>query len=709
MKKRILPGALLIICFVFSVYGDPQGHQLKLSRKERTQQYKKLEDRYKHFIDMAAYISAEDERDVFFLLDSNRDRDIFVNTFWQLRDSTPGTEDNEYKDEIVRRFAYVNKYFKRGVGRPGWMTDMGRFYMILGKPTSIERFDSEAGLYPAQVWYYHGDKSLGLPTYFNITFYKPHNTTEWKLYHPNVDGPASLLIKTQQFNEQDYQALYNKIMELAPGLAMPAITMIPNQIAPGFQPPLMNNIVLAKIEEAPTKKLNLSYATHFLNFKGFVNVEESVNYVDNSRVVSITRYEGLDFSFVNISLKPKRISLGYSNEKDKYYFNYELNVSLKRGEAFIYQYKKNFDFYIDPDRVDSLRGNGIVIHDSFPVIPGQYKLMVFAMNSVGKEFAYFDKDITVWPRGNRTILSVPIIGFKAEDRRNHFLFPYKFNDKKLYVDPERNLRLKEQPVIHTGIYNLNKELWEKGKLEFDLRGMNDRTNFKKKFVLPLNRYAYKEDLNILYPLEGEDLKPDYYTLIIGLIDESGNIQATQRAEFAVSPVSSFAHPLEAFKQSSILNPFYFYHILGSQYEKVGNLTAAEQYLARSIESNPTFLEGYIPYLHVLNRVKKYDKVLAAAESLKQDEKFAFDYHLARATALFGQKNYREALKELVKANDIYNSDVRVLNLLGFTFLNLKDYEEALKAFAASLKLNKDQTFILKTVEKVKQMTSPKNK
>lgn len=695
----------MTICFIFTSFGYPQSDQLELSRKERNQRYKNLEDRYRHWHDMITYISTRDERDVFLLLEHNRDRDIFINTFWQLRDPTPGTEDNEYKDEIFRRFTYVNKQFKRGVGRPGWMTDMGRFYMILGKPTSIEYFDNEPGLYPAQVWYYHGDKSVGLPTYFNITFYKPHNTTEWKLYHPNVDGPVSLLIKTEQFNDQDYQALYNKIMELAPGLAMPAITMIPNQTAPNFQPPLINTIVLSKIAEAPTKRLNLTYATHFLNYKGFVDVQASVNYVDNSHLVSVTRYKGFDFFFVNFSVKPKKISVGYNEEKDKYYFNYELNVSLKQGENFIYQYKKNFDFYLEPDRVELLQGNGIVIHESFPVIPGRYKLSVFAMNSVAKEFTYFDKEITVAVQKNKPILTAPIIGYKAEDRMDHFFFAYKFNGKKLYVDAEKNLRLKERPIIQTGVYNLGRNLWEKGRLELDISGLNDRTEFKKKLALPLSDFPYQKDLNILYPLESLDLKPDYYTLVISLMDESGTILETHRGEFAVSPVNTFAHPMETFKQSDIVNPFYFYHILGSQYEKAGLLNEAEKYLALCIEKNPQFLEGYISYLHVLNRQKKYDRVLEAAEQLKKDEKFVFDYHLIRATALFGRKQFKETLEDLLKANKIYNSDVRVLNLLGFTFLNLKEYAEALKAFDASLGLNKDQKFIRQTMEQVKKIAA----
>jgi tetratricopeptide (TPR) repeat protein len=102
-------------------------------------------------------------------------------------------------------------------------------------------------------------------------------------------------------------------------------------------------------------------------------------------------------------------------------------------------------------------------------------------------------------------------------------------------------------------------------------------------------------------------------------------------------------------------------------------------------------------------------VLVKVEKLKDDEKFALEYHLVKATALFGMKDYKEALNHLLKANTIYDSDIRVLNLLGFTLLNLNEYDEALKAFNASLSLNDKQTFIRDTVEKVKEKMAPVNK
>jgi GWxTD domain-containing protein len=79
-------------------------------------------------------------------LDNDRDGDIFIESFWKQRDPTPGTEENEFKTELIKRVTYANKEFHKGAFRDGWMTDTGRFYIILGPPNSKEDYDMRTGV-----------------------------------------------------------------------------------------------------------------------------------------------------------------------------------------------------------------------------------------------------------------------------------------------------------------------------------------------------------------------------------------------------------------------------------------------------------------------------------------------------------------------------------------------------------------------------------
>lgn len=59
---------------------------------------KDLAPKYQEWLNVVAYHIQPVEKDVFMKLTNDRDRDVFVETFWKQRDPTPGTPENEYKD-----------------------------------------------------------------------------------------------------------------------------------------------------------------------------------------------------------------------------------------------------------------------------------------------------------------------------------------------------------------------------------------------------------------------------------------------------------------------------------------------------------------------------------------------------------------------------------------------------------------------------------
>jgi GWxTD domain-containing protein len=701
MKKTVLLLGLVIAAAVAVAAENPPIANDKLPGREVEQSPKNLDAKYQNWLNMITYITFKEERKVFLKLTNDRDRDAFIKIFWLQRDPTPGTPENEFKDEIEKRFAYVTEYFKRGTSRPGWMTDQGQIYMTLGKPSSLERFDDKMGLNPAQVWYYYGDASLGLPTYFNVVFYKRLGAGEWKLYNPSSDGPAQLLVQDNSIESNDYTAIYKKIREIAPTLAGPAMSMLPDDIPNNFQPSTRNSFILANIYESPLKKLNVSYATNFLKYKGFVNLETSANFIENAHLVSVSREERYDFNFVTISIRPKKISLGYNEDKDKYYFNLNLNVSLRKGEKIIYQYAKNFEFYFEPDKVGELEGGGVVVHDSFPVIPGEYQLVVFIENTVGKEFTYFDQVVNVPASGGLPYLATPVLGHKEEMENNNFFHPYKLFDKKLSVDPARTFSLNDTPMVLIGAYNLTREMWEKGVVELELKGLNERKKFSRTVNVPLRDQPYAESINRILPIDRSGLVSDYYELKLRLKNPAGIIVDSQNIDFTISPLQKLAHPIETFKQVLADSPYFFYSALGQQCEGAEDFAKADLFYGKCVASNPDFAEGWVALFTIENKLHKYAQVLSAVEKLKEFAKFTFNYHVIKGTALCGLERFDPALDELLEANKIYNGDVRLLNLIGFTFFKLNNMAEALKAFDASLALNGKQPGIEKISAEIK--------
>jgi GWxTD domain-containing protein len=89
-----------------------------------------------------AYIVTDQERTAFQQLTTNDEREHFIEQFWLRRDPTPGTVENEFKEEHYRRIAYSNERFATPASLPGWKTDLGRIYITYGPPDEIEQHPS---------------------------------------------------------------------------------------------------------------------------------------------------------------------------------------------------------------------------------------------------------------------------------------------------------------------------------------------------------------------------------------------------------------------------------------------------------------------------------------------------------------------------------------------------------------------------------------
>jgi GWxTD domain-containing protein len=148
----------------------PDEKQKKKNQKALKQELSKP---YKKWLDEdVVYIITDEERAAFKQLSNDEERDNFIEAFWQRRDPTPDTEENEYKEEHYQRIAYANEHFAAGV--PGWKTDRGRIYIVFGKPDEIESHPSggtyerpmdegggETSTFPFEDWRYRYIEGIG--------------------------------------------------------------------------------------------------------------------------------------------------------------------------------------------------------------------------------------------------------------------------------------------------------------------------------------------------------------------------------------------------------------------------------------------------------------------------------------------------------------------------------------------------------------------
>ena len=90
------------------------------------------------------------------------------------------------------------------------------------------------------------------------------------------------------------------------------------------------------------------------------------------------------------------------------------------------------------------------------------------------------------------------------------------------------------------------------------------------------------------------------------------------------------------------------------------------------------------------------------ENIKEDESLKFDYYLIKGKAHMRMGRYEEAINNLLEGNKIYNSDIGLLNSLGFCYYKTGQKENALDALNASLRLNPEQPQIKKLIEEIEK-------
>ena len=110
-------------------------------KKKRFGKQSKEGSAYTHWVDdEVPWIITDEERAAFKLLSNDAEREKFIEHFWDLRDPTPATVENEFRDEYYRRVMYANERFSAGI--PGPKTDRGRIYIVYGPPDEIESHPS---------------------------------------------------------------------------------------------------------------------------------------------------------------------------------------------------------------------------------------------------------------------------------------------------------------------------------------------------------------------------------------------------------------------------------------------------------------------------------------------------------------------------------------------------------------------------------------
>jgi len=656
----------------------------------------KLPDQYRKWLEQeVVYIITPAEKEIFLKLNSDRERDLFIEAFWKHRDPIPETEENEFKIEHYKRIDYVNRYFGREAAKPGWMTDRGRMYIILGPPNDIQHIDGKSEIYNCEIWFYQGKQDLGLPPGFNLLFFQERGTGEMRLYSPAADGPQALL--TGYWGDPaDYSRAYSSLREIDLNLANISMSLIPGDENLGLgRPSLSSDLLLRQIEQTPQKMVEDKYARKFFEYKDIIDVDYSVNYIDSDALVRVLK-DPSGLYFIHYDLEPSRLSINqYDNQ---YATNFKVNGLLSTVDGkLVYQFEKTFPVKLTSAQMKERQHLPLAIYDVFPCVPGEYKLSILAKNEASKEFTSLEQTIRI-PEKVQVEMSSPLLAYKvspsesAEGKIKAFLL----GGQQLYLQANRVFTAQDELVVAVQLFGLTPELKNRASLRYQFW---KESEIYKEETYPGSELDSLPVVIKIFPLAG--FPPAHYFLNLTLLVD-GQEKIKVKEEFDLSYVESLPRP---WVLSRVLPPAtdpYYGWIIGSQLYKLGRLTEARTVLEAAVAKAPSNEDLAMELAQVYVALKDYQ---AAAKILDgfvlAEQGVRYETYLVAAQAAFSLGQYEKALTILDKAVARHGSDIQLLDLIGDCYFKLGKKEEALAVWQKSLEINPDQPELKKKIQAVK--------
>jgi len=688
MRALVLSSAMSIVLSVlpFSLSGQASKSDKDLPERHR-----------KWLREEVVYLIGPKERDVFLRLETDRERDIFIEAFWKQRDPTPNTPQNEFKEEHYQRIVYANRHFGRESPAPGWRSEMGRIYIILGPPKSEDKFENVSEVRPTIIWFYEGLAQSGLPNAFNVVFFKEDQIGEYKLYTPTKHGPHRLLPHFKG-DVRDFEQAYAQLLEVSPQLAEVSVSLIPGEAAGLVTPSLASDVLVnSKIPAAAYEGVKDAYAQKLLMYKDRVEVEYTANYVDSESLLDVI-LDPSGLFFVHYLIEPKRLTLEASQGKLQAWLEVDGRVA-DAGGATIHQVEGRVPLDYPEEQAAKLKDKLFSYQDMFPLLPGTYKFSLILKNAVSKEFSSMERDVFIPERqtpwmsplllANRTQMDT-----RAQGRNK----PFQAGGIQYVPSPRNDFIVSDTLSLFLQVSGLTPDLRRNGRLLFILQRQGvPATTLREKSLS-----VYPDILHIDEAFSLSGLAPAYYVITVSLVDAANKEVLAERAPFMISPVPSLPRPwVVSLSQPAPADPLYA-NILGNQAFRLGDTSKAHVLLEEASRKRPQSAAFARDFGRVLFQEKEYDQVKrVAAPFLSGDSRYDFLEILGRSFLALGQ--FAEAISHFKEHLAHFGTNIAILNAVGEGYFQLGDTKEALVAWERSLQLDPKQEDLRKRVVRIKEI------
>jgi GWxTD domain-containing protein len=380
MKHR----SVLVLAVFFAWCGiGPALLQAKTSLKD-------LPPRYRAWLqDEVCYIISNEEKNAFLELNNDDERDHFITRFWELRNPTPGSPDNAYKDEIYKRIEYAKQYLD------GVHTAMGQVYVTMGEPKQRARYYGRMDVRNMEIWFYE-NTNPALPAYFYVLFFDRDNTGDMRLYSPYMDGPSKIAtsVLTVNDNIHSFQTIDKA---LGREVARTTLSLIPDSpvdvqnATVSMESDVMLGI-LKNLANHPLTKQAIEQRRQALEVTHRIVLSEE--FVDVITVPLRDASGNFNLHYLLRLHRPADFAIQKSDEKTFYNVAFSALV-YGPDNKLIFKQDRSVSQYLDAGELERIKKSLFGYEGWLALAPGKYKIKFLLTNKLTQTGYKAERDVVI--------------------------------------------------------------------------------------------------------------------------------------------------------------------------------------------------------------------------------------------------------------------------------------------------------------------------
>jgi GWxTD domain-containing protein len=523
----------------------------KQKSKSDKELFKELDSQYKKWLNEdVIYIITPEERSAFVHLQTNEEREQFIEQFWQRRNPDPDSAENTFKEEHYRRIAYTNEHFASGI--PGWKTDRGRIYIMWGAPDEIDshpsggtydRPSTEGGgttsTYPFEDWRYRYLEGIGEDV--NIEFVDPTMTGEFHLTMDPSEKDALTYVPGAGLTQMESMGLASKTDRFnnTDGTHSAA----PLGMQPENQTEFSRLELNAKIQQAPPVK--------FKDLEAVVTsrvVKDQVKFdyrFDFLRITSDTVLVP-----ITVQIPTRQLSFAEKDGVDSATVNLFARITTLSGRPV-----QTFEDTVHRDVPAALLQQSLstssIYQKAVPMSPGLYRLDIVLKDVNSNNVGVVNTRLAV-PRFEDDKLSTSTLIIADQIQRvsakDIGLGQFVLGDIKVRPKMDSAFLPSEMMGVFLQVYNLKvDEKTHKADVSVQFRVMREKeTEPIKKFDLAQDQIPeHGEELTLQNVVTLGSFGPGKYKLEVAVTDNLAKQTITPTSEFTVKPAAAASAPAAA--------------------------------------------------------------------------------------------------------------------------------------------------------------------